>query len=87
MKNLKLYDPFLWMGLNCLKTTQSLQGDSLLFSTQSPRVLSTYLINYDGIVDCESSILTTRIKSLHLKCKCPVFINIKQTLHYKIEIE
>ena len=49
MKNLKLYGPFLWMGLNSLKATQPLQEDSLLFSTQSPGVPGTYLINYDGI--------------------------------------
>ena len=49
MKNLKLYGPYLWMGLNCLKATQPLQGDSLLFSTQSPRVPGTNLINYDGM--------------------------------------
>ena len=49
MKNLKLYGPFLWMGLNSLKATQPLQEDSLLFSTQSPGVPGTYLINYDGM--------------------------------------
>ena len=26
----KLYDPFLWLGFNCLKTTEPLRGDSLL---------------------------------------------------------
>ena len=30
----KLYDPFLWMGFNCLKATEPLQGDSLLFIIQ-----------------------------------------------------
>ena len=31
----KLYGSILWIGLNCLKATESLQGDSLLFTTQS----------------------------------------------------
>ena len=31
MKNLKLYDSFLWMDFNCLKATEPLQGDSLKF--------------------------------------------------------
>ena len=30
-KKKKLYDPFLWVGFNCLKATELLQGDSLLF--------------------------------------------------------
>ena len=30
----KLYDPFLWMGFNCLKATEPLQGGSLLFIIQ-----------------------------------------------------
>ena len=104
MKNLKLYDPFLWMGLNCLKATWPLQGDSLLFTTQPPGVPDTHLINFDrikewnkldppsrfesGILDWEYSVLITRtIGKAYLKCKCPVFINIKQTLHYKVAIE
>ena len=29
IKRKKLYDPFLWMGLNCLKATEQLQGGSL----------------------------------------------------------
>ena len=32
----KLYGPFSWKGLNCLKTTKPLQGDSLLFTINSP---------------------------------------------------
>ena len=45
MKNLKLYDTFLWMGFNCLKAIDPLQGGSLLFSTQSLEVPGTHLIN------------------------------------------
>ena len=26
----KLYDPFLWMGFNCVKAAEPLRGDSLL---------------------------------------------------------
>ena len=36
--------PFLWMGFNCLKATQPLQEDTLLFTTQSPGVPGTHLI-------------------------------------------
>ena len=28
----KLYDPFLWMGFNCLKAVESLRGDSSLLT-------------------------------------------------------
>ena len=35
---LKLCGHFLWMGLNCLKATEPLQGESLLF-TISPQEL------------------------------------------------
>ena len=28
----KLYGPFLWMGLNCLKATETLRGGILLFT-------------------------------------------------------
>ena len=30
----KLYGPFLWMGFNCLKATEPLQGGKLLFTTK-----------------------------------------------------
>ena len=49
MKNLKLYDSFLWMGFNCLKATEPLRGDSLFFTTQSPGSPGTHLINFDGM--------------------------------------
>ena len=32
-------------GLNCLKATEPLQGDSLLFTTKSPGVSGTHLID------------------------------------------
>ena len=107
MKNLKLYDSFLWMDFNCLKATEPLQGDSLkfkvlvFFTTQSPGVPGTHLINFDhmkveitlvlkppsglefGTMYWEFSILTTKIIGKNnVKCKCTVFTNIKQTLHY-----
>ena len=47
MKNLKLYDSFLWMGFNCLKAAEPLRGDSLFFTTQSPGFPGTHLINFD----------------------------------------
>ena len=45
MKNLKLYGPLLWMEFSCLKATELLRGNSLLFTTQSPGVLGTDLID------------------------------------------
>ena len=41
-KILKLYGPFLWMGLNCLKATEPLQGDSLLFTDRFPGVVYSF---------------------------------------------
>ena len=35
-KKKKPYGPFLWMGFNCLKATEPLQGDSLLFTNKFP---------------------------------------------------
>ena len=40
----KLYGPFLWMGLNCLKAMEPLQGHSLLFTTISPAVTGNHFI-------------------------------------------
>ena len=45
MKNLELYGPFLWMEYNCLGGTESLQGEGLLLTTQSPGVTITPLID------------------------------------------
>ena len=44
MQRLKLYGPFLQMGFNCLKATEPLRGDSLLFTTQFPGFPGTHLI-------------------------------------------
>ena len=41
----KVCGPFLWMGLNCLKATEPLRGDSLLFTTRSPSTPGTHLID------------------------------------------
>ena len=46
MKNIKLYGPFLWMWFKFLKATEKLQGDSLLFTTQSSGGPGTHLINF-----------------------------------------
>ena len=35
--------PFLWMGFNCLKTTEPLQGDNLLFTIHFPGIPGTHL--------------------------------------------
>ena len=44
-KNTLLYGPFLWMGFNCLKATEPLRGDSLLFTIQFPGVPGAQLID------------------------------------------
>ena len=41
----KLYGPFLWIGFNCLKATEPLWGDSLLFTAKSPEILVFFLWN------------------------------------------
>ena len=41
----ELYNPFLWMGFNCLKATEPLRGDSLLFTTWHPELPGTHLVN------------------------------------------
>ena len=45
----KLYGPFLWMGFNCLKATEPLWRDSLLFTTKFPRHPGTNLIDFGGM--------------------------------------
>ena len=40
------------MEFNCLKTTESQRGDSLLFSTQSPEVPGTHLIDLRRMKGC-----------------------------------
>ena len=93
------------MGFNSLNATEPLREDSLLFTTWSPGVPGTHLIDLGkmkgcglprshqavlilGLLDWETSTLTTTIiGKRYVKCKCQVFINIKQTLHYKVAIE
>ena len=41
----KLYGSFLWTEMNCLKSTEPLQGGSLLFITQFRKIPGTHLIN------------------------------------------
>ena len=47
-----LYGPFLWMWFNCLKATEPLRGDGLLFRTQSPGVPGTHLIDLGKMKGC-----------------------------------
>ena len=73
MKNLKLYGSLLWMKFKCLKATEPLGGDNLLFTTQFPRGPGNHLINFNwmkgwndldlesGILYWESSVSTIRI--------------------------
>ena len=77
----KLYGPFLWMGFNCLKDTEPLWRKSLLFTTKSPGVLATHLIDLGRMkswVDLkatqrfwtwDTSVLTTR-SLLHKRLFC-----------------
>ena len=44
----KLYDPFLWMGFNCLKATEPLRGSSLLFTTKFPEVIVLIWLTSEG---------------------------------------
>ena len=79
----KLYGFFLWVGFNCLKATKPLRGDSLLFTSQSPGVPGTHLIDFrrmEGcglpwshpvVLDWETSTLTIMIIGKRYgKCKC-----------------
>ena len=43
--------PFLWMGFNCLKAIEPLQGGSLFFTTNFPKTLGTHLIDLGGITE------------------------------------
>ena len=45
LKKQKLYGSFLWMGFNCLRATEPLQGGSLLFTTKFPEISGTHLID------------------------------------------
>ena len=40
-----LYDPFLWIRLNCLRTAQPLREDSLLLTTKTPGDPGIHLID------------------------------------------
>ena len=53
-----LYDPFLWIGFNCLQATEPLQGDSLLFTIQLQGIPGAHLIDQEkmkGWVDLETT--------------------------------
>ena len=39
------YGSFLWIRLNCLKSAEPLQGDSLRLAAKFPRIPGTHLIN------------------------------------------
>ena len=50
LKN-ELQCPFLWMGFNYLKAAEPLRGGNLLFTTKSPEVSATHLINLERMKD------------------------------------
>ena len=47
MTKKKLCGSFLWMRFNCLKAIEPSRGESLLFTTTSPGISVTYLINLE----------------------------------------
>ena len=47
-----LFDPFLWMEFNCLKATEPLRGDDLLFTTKSPGIRGTHFIDHGRMKGC-----------------------------------
>ena len=42
----KICGPFLWVGFNCLKATEPIRGDSLVFTIKFTKIPGTYLINF-----------------------------------------
>ena len=44
-----LYDSFIWIGFICLKAAEPLREDTLLFTTKSPGLLGTHLIDLGRI--------------------------------------
>ena len=49
-----LHCPFLWVGINCLKATESLWGDNLLFPAKFPEIPGTHLTDLvDPPIDFE----------------------------------
>ena len=48
----KLYGPFLWMGFNFLKVTESPRGDRFHFTTQSPGVPGAHLMDLGRMEGC-----------------------------------
>ena len=51
LKN-EFHGPFLWIGFNCLKAAESLQGESLLLTTRSRGILGTPLIHLGKMKGC-----------------------------------
>ena len=51
MKNLKLYSSLLWMEFKYLRATETLRGDSLLFTTRSQGAPGNRLINFNWMKD------------------------------------
>ena len=47
----RLYNPFLWMGFNCLKTVDPILGDSVLLNTKFPEVSGTNSIDLGRMKD------------------------------------
>ena len=86
MKNLKRFGPFLWVRLNCLKATKLLWGDSLLFTTESPGVSGTRLINFGRLkgwnnLDLEA-IQQIWLQDSGLEIQCPKHLDNWEDLSY-----
>ena len=49
----KNYGPLFWMGFNCLKSTEPLRGDSLLFIIKFPQIPCIHLIDLGRMKGCQ----------------------------------
>ena len=67
LKKKTLY-PFLWMGFNCLKATEPLQRNSLLFTTKIPEIPGTHLINLGRKKGWVGQWFWTRTLGLGIQC-------------------
>ena len=61
---------------------QSRMNERISLHWNHPAVLNPRLLDWES-----SALITTIIGRTYVKCKCPVFIHIKQTLHYKVAMK
>lgn len=68
----KIYGPFLWMGFNCLKVTEPLLEDCLVFTTKSPGISRTHFIELRRIKRWVNLGATQWCRTWHLRTGNPV---------------